>query len=379
MTPTQSAPPARIVGVKSYGYDWANLHGLSMATAADRLVSHGVGWVLVQNDLDPLPGSAVDQRPPGGGYDDRAFRELLRDRGRTVLESTSVFFAPDEFAARRSSRPVGSDGRVFTPFGWYVGICPSDPVYLARKAERIAEVVERFDPDGIFVSFIRFPGFWELWMPETRRADIVEYCFCARCLALFQDQTGHDLPAGDPVRVLTGALRREWTAWKCGMVARAVGVLRAAARSVKPDVEVLLNGFGLGGDDYGNAVEEVLGQRFADLDPVVDHYELMFYFQIQRRDPAQWIPRRVAEARRQSSRTVLACLQGGAEYLEPQYAVGRRAREITDAEWRSALRASAQSRADGVLVYSWRDLLADEARGGGRVRALREYREGLLG
>src|SRR5215211_1493954 len=183
-----------------------------------------------------------------------------------------------EFAACPSSRPVGSDGRAFTPFGWYAGICPSDPAYLACKAEQIADVVERFDPDGLFVSFIRFPGFWELWMPETRRADIIEYCFCARCLALFQDQTGHDLPADDPVRLLTGGLRPEWTAWKCGLVARAVGALRAAARSVKPDVEVLLNGFGLGGDDYGNAVEEVLGQRFADLGPVVDHYELMFYF-----------------------------------------------------------------------------------------------------
>lgn len=368
-------PDRRIVGVKSYGFDWANVHGLSMVEAADRLVRHGVDWVLVQNVLDPLPGSAVDQRPPAGGYDDRAFRDLLGERGLRVFESTAVHFAPDEFAADPAARPVGSDGRVFTPFGWYVGICPSDPAYLARKAERIAEVVDRLNPDGMFVSFIRFPGFWELWMPETRREDIVEYCFCARCLGRFQAETGIALPAGTAVEALTGPLRPEWTAWKCALVADVVGRLRAAAG---PGVEVLLNGFGMGADDFGDAVTEVLGQRFADLDPVVDHYELMFYFQIQRRDPASWIPRRIAEARRQTGRTLLACLQGGPEYLEPQYAAGGRSRVITDDEWTGALRGAATSGADGVLVYSWRDLLADEARGGNRVNALLAYRSGAF-
>jgi hypothetical protein len=372
----------RIVGVKSYGYDWANVHGLTMAGAADRLVRHGIDWVLVQNDLDPLPGSAVDQRPPGTGYNDRAFRDLLRERGRTVFESTSVFFAPDDFAADPKLRPVGSDGRVFDPVGWYVGICPSDPAYLARKAERVAAAVERFEPDGVFVSFIRFPGFWELWLPGTRRADIVEYCFCARCLGSFQADAGLELPRGGPVEaahVLRTELRAEWTAWKCALVARAVGALRAAATAVRPGTRVLLNGFGLGGADFGNAVEEVLGQRFAELDPVVDHYELMFYFQIQRRDPASWIPARVAEARASTRRTVLACLQGGPEYLEPLYAAGGRSRDITAGEWTAALRAAAHSGADGVLVYSWRDLLADEARGGQRVPALLDYRAGALG
>jgi len=366
----------RIVVVKSYGYDWAHVHGLTMTAAADRLVSHGADWVLVQNDLDPLPGSAVDQRPPGAGYSDRAFRELLRERGRRVYESTAVFFAPEEFAADPALRPVGSDGRVFTPFGWYVGICPSDPAYLARKAERLAEVVAALDPDGVFISFIRFPGFWELWMPETRRDGIVEYCFCERCLALFQSSTGLELPGVGAVALLTGELRPQWTAWKCGLIASAVAALRAAVHAVKPEADVLLNGFGLGGADFGNAVEEVLGQRFADLDAVVDHYELMFYFQIQRRDPAQWIPRRIAEARRLSGRTLLACLQGGPEYLEPEFAAGRRRREITDGAWRAALTAARD--ADGVLVYSWRDLLADEHRGGDRVRALLDYRAGTL-
>ncbi|WP_084430349.1 hypothetical protein [Kibdelosporangium aridum] len=356
---------SRIVAMKAYGYDWSNIHGLTMVEAAGTMASHGVDWALIQNQIDPLPGSAVDQQPPDGAYSDKGFRDALGERGIVVYESTSVFFDPESFAADPSLRPIDQHGQVFEPSGWYVGVCPSDRKYLARKAERISEVVDRLRPDGIFLSFIRFPGFWELWMPETARSDIAEYCFCDRCLDRFAQETGHSERRPE---VLLGQLRPEWTAWKCGVIAEAAAVLRAAARDVDPGIKVLLNGFGLGTDDFGNAVEEVLAQRFGDLDASIDHYELMFYFQIQRRDPATWIPRRIADARARTNRTLLACLQAGAEYLEPEYASGNRAREITDADWVAALRASAD--ADGVAVYSWRDLLANPA----RVAALLDYK-----
>ena len=357
----------RLVGVKAYGYDWCD--ELTVPQAAERMVRQGIDWALVQNQLDPLPGSAVDQQPPEGGYTDRAFREALGDKDIRVFQSTSVFFDPADFAQHPGLRPVDQHGRVFEPFGWYVGVCPSDPKRLRRKAERIAEVASSLRPDGIFLSFIRFPGFWELWMPTTPRTEIAEYCFCERCLDRFGIETGNDVR--DP-RTIQNELRAEWTAWKCSVIAETAGVLRAAALDVDPTITVLLNGFGLGRADFGNAVEEVLAQRFSSLDPYIDHYELMFYFQIQRREPGPYISRRVREARQLTSRTLLACLQGGAEYLEPEYANGNRKREITDADFRAALKASTE--ADGVLVYSWRDLLADPT----RVTALRDYRFGSL-
>ena len=370
-----------IVGVKAYGWQWADEHGLSMAQAAQRMASHGVDWALVQNLIDPLPGSAVAQLPPGGRYDDTVWVDELRTHGIRTYQSTAVTFSPDDFAAHADLRPVSATGEVFTPFTWYYGICPSSPTYLERKAERFAEAVSRTQPDGVFLSFLRFPAFWELWLPGTPRSAIDEYCFCDRCTGLFEEGTGVQLPNGVVARaaVLTHELRDAWTGFKCDLVARTAGRLRQAAHEAKPGVDVILNSFGLGNSDFGNAVEEVLGQRFSDLDPVIDHYELMFYFQIQKRDPVSWIPARVAEARRTTSRTVLACLQGGAEYLEDVYRDGGRRREITDQDWREALAAVATSGADGVMIYSWRDLLADEAQGGRRVADLLAYKAGELG
>ena len=370
----------RIVAVKNYGFEWYLAFGLSERDAAARMARQGIDWVAVQNLRDPLPTSDVRQELPGPPYEDRRFRDSLRERGLRVFEATAVFFRPDAYAAQPDLRPVDSSGAIMEPFGWYVGLCPSSPEYLASRAAIMEEVASTLQPDGVFLSFIRFPGFWELWMPETKRAQIREYCFCERCTRRFEAETGHVLPEGSiPARalVLQQDLRAEWTAWKCRLIASVVATLGNAARRGRPGAEVMVNGLALGVGDYGNAVAEVLGQRLEDLSEHADAIELMFYHQILRRDPAAWIESLIREARPRSSRTLLACLQGKPAYLGPLYAEGRRAPEIAVAEFVAALRAVAVSSADGVMVYHWVDFLENELQGNRRmVRALRAFKDG---
>ncbi len=370
----------RVVGVKSYGFEWRTRFGLSEAEAARALDRQGFDWVIVQNLIDPLPGSAVSQDGPGLGYDDRRFRDALRQRGLKTFEATAVFFQPEDFRTRPRLRPLDARGAPMEPFGWYMGLCPSDEGYLAERAERLEEVVAAMEPDGIFLSFIRFPGFWELWMPETRREDISEYCFCERCLERFQDETGHQLPVGPTAQraaILQHELRDAWTAWKCGVIGHVVAVIRAAAARSRPGIEVMVNGLAFGRDDYAKAGEEILGQRVEAIAAHAEHLELMFYHQILRRPPEPWIARVTAELRGRTERTLLACLQGKAEYLEPLYAAGRRKRSIPVAEFARALRAVAASPAEGVLVYHWTDFLEDElTAGGGFLRALADFKAG---
>ena len=371
-----------IVAMKSYGFEWFTRYGLSPGEAAAAFAHQGVDWVAVQNLLDPLPGSAVDQASPGQGYDDRAVRDALRQRGLRVFEATAVFFQPRILAARPDLRPIDGRGRAMEQVGWYLGLCPSSRDYLAERCALMEEVVDRFRPEGVFLSFIRFPGFWEMWMRETARDEIVEYCFCERCTTRFEEETGHRLPGGAaPARaaVLRRDLRDEWTRWKCDLIASVVGALGAAARRVRPSVEVMANGLAFGRRDYGNAVMEVLGQDLTALSGPADHIELMFYHQILRREPGPWISEVTAEARSRTSRTLLACLQGKADYLDPPYAAGRRRPSIPVEEFAGALRAVVASAADGVMVYHWKDFLEDAATGGGRMSAaLRAFKEGTL-
>lgn len=378
---------APIIGVKAYGWEWANDHGMTMAQAADRLVAQGVDWVLAQNLIDPLPGSAVDQSPPVGQYSDVEWTQTLKDRGLRVFQTTATFFDPEEFTANPHLRPIDQYGHEAEEFGWYRGINPTDEDYLERKLEKILRVVEETQPDGLFISFFRFPGFWELWLPDasgfegTRRGDIREYGFDDQSVGLFTEQTGIS-PEGrttaERAQDILRHHRHAWTTWKCQWIARVAKRLRAAVHEIQPGTELMLNGFGLGDDDFDNVVEEVLGQDLTMLDEAFDYHELMFYFQIQKRDPLTWIPKRVAEARAKSSRPIFADLQGGAEYLESIYDIGQRERELSDEGWLRALHGVADSGADGLLVYSWRDLLESQASGGTKVESLLRYKSGDL-
>jgi hypothetical protein len=244
------------------------------------------------------------------------------------------------------------------------------------------EVVSTLQPDGIFLAFIRYPGFWELWMPETSRSEITEYCFCDRCLGRFGAETGNALPEGTTAErsaVVLRELRDEWTAWKCGVIAGAIRTIGDAARRANPAIEVLINGVGLGRGDYDDAVSEVLGQSPEAIAEVADHIELMFYHQIMRREPVSWISELTREVRSRTDMTILACLQGKPDYLEPLYAAGRRKPTIPFEEYVESLRAVAESPADGVMVYHWVDFLEDELLGDGkRVEALRAFKAGTL-
>ncbi len=370
-----------LVSIKSYGFEWYTEYGLSERQAAQRMREQGIDWAIIQNLTDPLPGSAVRQELPPAPYDDRRVRDALRAEGIRVFEATSVFFHPEFYQARPDLRPIDAQGHVMEPFGWYVGLCPSSPEYLAERSTMMERVARTLQPDGVFLSFIRFPNFWEMWMPETSREQIKEYCFCDRCLERFQVETGHRLPersTSQRAALVLHELRDEWTRWKCGLIAQIVDALGSAAQW-RPGVDVMVNGVALGRDDYGNAVAEVLGQNLEDLSGAAGEIELMFYHQILRRDPRRWIEAMTAEARARTTGLLFADLQAKADYLDPLYAAGRRKSEIPFEEFVAALKAVRDSPADGLMVYHWKDFLEDEVRGEGRMsRALVAFKEGSL-
>jgi len=231
-----------VVAVKNYGFEWYLRHGLSESEAAAAMVRQGIDWVVVQNLRDPLPTTAVIQQMPGPPYEDRRFREALRQRGLKCFEATAVFFRPQAYEAHPDLLPVDAQGRTMERHGWYVGLCPTSPAYLAERVAVMQEVVATLQPDGVYLSFIRFPGFWELWMPETRREDISEYCFCERCLARFSEEMGHELPAGTTAErsaLILGELRADWTRWKCDVIA---GVARTLESGIERARKVIAKG-----------------------------------------------------------------------------------------------------------------------------------------
>lgn len=374
--------PTPIVAVKCYGYEWHTRYGFSDVAAADRMASHGVDWALIQNSLDPLPTSDVEQAPPAADYDETRFRDRLRDNGIRVFESSSVFFHPEANARDARLRPVGDDGRVMSMFDWYLGASPTSRAYLDQRAESVARAVEAYRPDGVFLLFIRFPSFWEAWTPMVRREDIVEYCFSRDSLERFQQDTGIDLPGGSTVelaRHIKHELCQEWTRWKCDVITDAVATIHAAANQARPGTEIMINGLAFAADDRGNLAHEILGQDLGAISQHAEHVETMVYHQILARDPRSWIPDTLRELRPTVRGTLLASPQTTAAYTEPPHHDRGRSPSLPPAEFADVLRAVSAGGADGISVYHWTDVLADELTADGLLAdAMRRYKDGSL-
>jgi hypothetical protein len=371
------------IAMKVYDYQWSTTFGMEPAAAAAELVRDGVDTVLVRNQIDPLPTSGVDQAAYLGSGErpslasDRRWSDALREAGLRVYQTTALFFDPDLLREFADARPVDAAGNAHRGFDWYLGVCPTHEGYLAAKIARLRQVVATLAPDGLFLSFARYPGFWENWVPGYAFGDADRYCFCSRCREGFAAAQGIDLPVGDAAaqaRFILDEHGAAWTAWRCARIVAVIARIAAAVRAERAELAIMLNTLPFPATDFGGvaARREIAAQDLSRLRQVVDRFELMTYLQILDR-PDTWLAPVVAAARREApDRPLLCTLQVAPLYTDGSHAGRGRAREITAADLAASARAALAAGADGLVFYHWTDLLEDEAAGGSKRAVLRE-------
>ncbi|MDH4136225.1 MAG: hypothetical protein OEW09_05840 [Anaerolineae bacterium] len=355
------------VGMKVYDNDWFLEYDLSYKDAARYLNDWGVTFVLAQSRFLPMPDSAVESEVPPeladlyATYDDRKFRDALAKEGIEYWAAVCMFFDPKALDADPSLRPVGSDGRPMGKIDWYVGISPSIEGVVSNKTAAIERAVRALEPDGVFLSFTRWPGFWELWMPHHMRRDFPEYSYDRHTLDRFVRETGVHLPTRDPADAaswIEAHAREAWTSWKCQVIVDIIRQVKDTCRKIKPDIQVMLNTVPFGAEDFDGAQEKVFGQRIEALADVVDVFEVMTYHQILRR-PASWIPQIGEEVKNRSGRKTVCTLQARPLYLDGIYAKDNRSPTLDAEEFAEAVGVVANSNLDGIVVFVWSDLLEE--------------------
>lgn len=368
--------------MKVYDYQWATTFGMDAPTAAAELARDGVDTVLVRNRIDPLPGSGVDQKGYLAGGEplsvpaDRAWSEALRAAGLRVHQTTALFFDPELLASFPDARPVDANGEPDRGFDWYRGVCPTHEGYLAAKIARLRRVAAELDPDGFFLSFTRYPGFWENWIPGYVFSNADRFCFCPRCRSRFAADLGIDLPGGDSAdqaRVILARHGQEWTDWRSARIVAAIDRITEAVRAERPDTEIMLNTLAFPASDFNerDVRRDIAAQDLTMLRGSVDRFELMTYLQILNR-PDAWLESVVADARRAApERSLLCTLQVAPLYTEGIHAGRGRAEEITAADLDRSARAAFDAGADGLVFYHWTDFLVDAAEGGRKRDVLR--------
>jgi hypothetical protein len=379
------------VGMKLYDLDWYLKYDLSYEEAAQCLRDWGVTFVLAQNRFLPMPDSAVKSRVQPelahryATYDDRKFRDALARAGVEYWAAVCMFYDPTALGSDPSLRPVGSDGRRMEKVDWYEGIAPSMKELVAAKTAAIEKAVRALEPEGVFLSFTRWPGFWELWMPDRSRQDFPEYSYDRPTLDRFVRDTGVNLQtrsAAEAASWIEANAREAWTAWKCEVVVDVIRQVREACREIKPDVQIMLNTLPFGAAEFDGAQEKVFGQRIEALAGVVDVFEVMTYHQILKR-PTGWIPQAGMEVKKRSGRRTVCTIQARPLYLSGIHARSSRSPTLDEEEFAEAANAVESSGLDGIVVFVWSDLLEDVLEQNNRkrvdaIRAAVERRQAAL-
>jgi hypothetical protein len=373
--------------MKVYDLQWFTTYGMSPGQAAVALRDDGINTVLTQNFIDPLPGSGVDQSAYLTGteqrlseYRDQDWVNALHEAGLAVLQTTATFFDPAALEQFPDARPINALGVPDRGFDWYIGICPTHQGYLDWKIARLQRVIAELKPDGLFLQFTRFPGFWENWAwdPDYVFTEADQFCFCDRCRTLFAEEMDIALANGDIRHQAREILERHgeiWTDWRSQKLVEAIERIVGASGVRSRNLAVMLNTLPFPASDFGgiDVRKTIVAQHLPLLADVVDRFELMTYLQILNR-PVSWIEPAIADARRQlaDESEVVCTLQVAPLYTTGVHAERGRSPEVTAEELEAAGRTALDAGADGLVFYHWTDFLEDEAAGGRKRDVLRK-------
>lgn len=110
--------------------------------------------------------------------------------------------------------------------------CPSQEVNLEHIEAGMVEIATKYAVDGVMYDFIRYPA-----GPEG--------CFCPKCRALFEKETGKAVSSWPKDVGKDGGRRGEWVEFRCrrisGLVKRTSTRIRSQAPNVKIGAAVFAN------------------------------------------------------------------------------------------------------------------------------------------
>jgi len=233
--------------------------------------------------------------------------------------------------------------------------------FVSHQTERIQRTVQDLEPEGVFLSFTRWPGFWELWMPHHSRQDFPDYSYDQHTLDRFERETGVNLFTRDPAQAtswIEANARQAWSTWKCQVIVDVIRQMKETCQKIRPGAQIMLNTLPFGADEFDGAQEKVFGQNIETLADVVDIFEVMTYHQILKR-PTSWIPQAGEEVKLRSGRKTVCTIQARPIYLDGVYAKDNRSPTLDSVEFSEAVNSVSDSAVDGIVVFSWSDLLKD--------------------
>ncbi len=190
--------------------------------------------------------------------------------------------------------PIGTEGAVSPPPEGWQGICPTHEAYREFRMDDFRKALTDFEIDGIWLDYHHSHASWERDVPV-----MPDTCFCDRCLAKFEQETGIALPenatTAEKSALLLGKHRDDWVQWRCDVFTDWVREFREIRDEVRP--EALLGTFHCpwSDTDFDNALREKLA---IDLKAQAEHIDVFstmpYHARFGHASDPEWISRQVA-------------------------------------------------------------------------------------
>ena len=272
--------------------------------------------------------------------------QAYRAKGLKVFLTITVFGGgKNQWKQYPDAQPYLANGKSLGHDGFsHGGMCPSNQNWRDNRLALIDSILTQFgdDIDGIWLDYIRYPGYWETLLPECP-----DTCYCPLCLSLFQKKFAINLPdtinQKDTAAWIQANVPKKWIQWKQYQIESFVSLVKE--RLNKHHRKLLLGLFIVPwtkGEKL-NAISYYLGQNAFSLSNRADVISPMLYHRMCHK-PLSWIGQMIQYYKETANCHVWPIIQ--AEACLPD-------------EFKQASVIAGQSGADGLLVYTYAQMQPD--------------------
>lgn len=275
------------------------------------------------------------------------FRQALKKNNIQVFIIFPVFQNPEILKQDSSLYAITNKGSKAKD-DWVEFVCPSRATYRNAKIGELTDLIQKLNPDGISIDFIRQFVYWEMIYPNREPESIDRACFCDSCLTYFSKQQRFIIP--DTCRTTSQKAKwvvmnysKSWDTFRCNLITTMVKELVEKVKKIKPGLIVNIHVVPWREGDFGGASIRVAGQDIQKISPYSDYVSPMCYSQMLKRD-AGWISDVVADMNKSARGKVLPSIQVNPEYINQTF---------TAEDFKLCVEEALKPPSRGVVFFSW--------------------------
>jgi hypothetical protein len=284
--------------------------------------------------------------------------EELHGQGIRVFAELNTMHVASYIEEHPDAAPVGVDGQACPPPSGWQGVSPTHEGYRRFRMDAFRELLADHEVDGVWLDYHHAHASWERAVP-----DMPDTGFDPRSLALFQEQTGIELPdrpTPELARLLLGEHREPWAQWRCDVYTDWVREFREILDAVRP--KALLGTFHcpFSDEDYDGALRSKLHIDLRAQSKYLDVLSPMpYHARFGHHEDREWIARQVAWLGRHME---LTGQPGERPMIWPIVQLADWGETVSVGEVSEVLELATRPPATGVTIFSWGGLREHEDR-----------------